>query len=133
MTRAGGPMKPLHLMTRRDFLGLPKLKGRCAICEVPHPPGASNSRKYCDPHAERARWQCSKETTAAGQRGTGGRRARKQHAERSRADRTLDKGGIKRYCACGRLYRLDTFDTPSPCCGDALVPYPVTFDPETDT
>ena len=125
-------------MTRRDFIALPRRPGACALCGTPHPPGASNSRKYCDAHAQVARERCSRETTLARQRATGGWRVRKPERlmgddlARSRADRTLDKGGILRYCGCGRKYRLDAFDTPCPTCGDALVPQPVTFDPETD-
>ena len=124
-------MKPLHLMTRRDFIALPKLPGRCAVCEAPHPPGASNSRKYCDPHAQRAREQCSRETTRARQRITGNWRVRKaerlmgEDLARSRADAALSRGGIKRHCdSCGMWYIMATFDSPCPRCSDHLVDLP---------
>lgn len=131
-------MKPLHEMTRRDFIGLPRRPGACAFCGAPHPERSSNSRKYCDTHAQAARERCSRETTLARQRANGGWRVRKaerlmgEELARSRADAALDKGNMFRYCECGRKYQLTAFDTPSPCCGDALVPQPVTFDPETD-
>lgn len=132
-------MKPLHQMTRRDFIALPKLPGRCAVCEAPHPPDGGNRRKYCDAHAQSARERSARETHLARQRARGGWRVRateprltKEELARSRADRTLDKGGQMRYCAEGHKYRLEAFATPCPLCGDHLVPQPVTFDPETD-
>ena len=82
---------------------------------------------------------CSKDADAPPrQRANGGWRVRKaerlrgEDLARSRADQALDKGGMFRYCGCGRKYQLLAFDTPCPSCADHLLAQPVTFDPETD-
>lgn len=43
---------------------------------------------------------------------------------RQHADDTLEAGGQKRRCDCGRLYALDRFDSPCPDCSSQLIPLP---------
>lgn len=130
-------------MDAAAYNAMPRMAGHCAKCHRPHPKGASNNRKWCEDcrlivqAVQKAEWAVAHDLRRTFERSGRPvfRNADQPYLttrcaqQRQIADKALDKGGTKRYCSEGHLYRLAAFDTPCPFCGDRLVPEPVTFQP----
>jgi len=104
----------------------------CANCGRKLPVRILRKRRVCPPckRATRARYQEEHriprlDDLDRGAHGAAAALTSTSACDRARADATIDKGGVFRYCGCGRKYQLTTFETPCPSCNDHLIDNPV--------